>query len=93
MPPASGGGPGPDLCPRPRGYALLRVELDDQLLLDRGVDGTALREGVDEDPHGGEMTSSQAGVERLPAGSRAMTNGVISRLFGRISTMSFAETR
>ena len=39
------------------------------------------------------MTSIHAGLGRSPAVSRAMTYGVSSRLFGRISTMSLAETR
>ena len=33
------------------GGALLRIELDDQLLLDGGVDDLASRHRVDEDPH------------------------------------------
>src|SRR4051812_44387090 len=48
---------------------LLRVELDDQLLLDRGVDHLAGREGVDQDAH-------LAGDDLHPRRRRAVARGL-----------------
>ena len=80
-------------CHRDCGSRLLRVELDDQLLLDRDVDLASLGQRVHEDPQPVRDDLEPAGNGRSPWVSRAMTNGVVSSDFGLTSMMSFCDTR
>ena len=72
---------------------LLRVELDDELFLDLGVDLGPDGQRVHQDPQLVGDHLEPGGTVRSPTSAWATMNGVISRSLAVTSTMSFSLTR